>query len=124
MDSLDARALIEKILAEFDEPTGIEEISFSPSEFRLYDAYPNPFNSSVTIRYVIPVNAVVSLKIYDVLGREVKTLVEEEQSAGLKSTVWKAEDQSTGIYFYRLGVHPRSPAGHSRVQTKKLLLVK
>jgi hypothetical protein len=88
-----------------------------PKEFKLEQNYPNPFNPTTTISFAIPKNAAVSLKIFDVLGKEVKSLVNEEMSPGNYSVSFDGSNLSTGIYYYRL------KAGEfSRV--KKLLLAK
>ena len=88
-----------------------------PVSYNLYQNYPNPFNPSTMIRYEIPKESFVSLKIYDVLGREVKTLVNEDKPAGSYEINFNAASLSSGIYFYRI------KAG-SFVQTKKLMLLK
>lgn len=88
-----------------------------PAHFELFDNYPNPFNPSTTISYQLPVNSIVTLKVYDVLGREVSTLVEGRENAGSHQVILNASTLLSGVYFYRL------QAG-SFVQTKKLLLLK
>jgi hypothetical protein len=85
--------------------------------FQLDQNYPNPFNPSTTINYDLPRDSRVTLKVYDVLGREVTMLVNEDQKAGLKSAEWNATGFASGVYFYRL------EAG-SFVSVKKLLLLK
>jgi hypothetical protein len=73
-----------------------------PLEFSLSPNYPNPFNSSTTIRYTIPVSGPVTLDIYDILGRKVQTLLDISQPAGEYRAVWQADKVSSGMYFYRL----------------------
>jgi len=87
------------------------------SEYSLSQNYPNPFNPSTTIRYTLPHNARVKLIIYDLLGREIETLVNEEQSAGWKEVEWNAKNISSGIYFFKLttGIF---------VDIKKMIVVK
>ncbi len=97
--------------------TSVRENNILPSEFSLYQNYPNPFNPSTTINYEIPKQSFVKLKIYDILGREVKTLVNEEKSAGNYKVTFDASGLASGIYFYRM------QAG-SFVETKKLILLK
>ncbi len=75
--------------------------------FVLHQNYPNPFNPSTTISYLLPENGHVSLKIYNVLGQEIRTLVKGTQSAGLQTVQWDGRDKrgqavSSGVYFYRL----------------------
>ena len=93
-----------------------------PVEFNLEQNYPNPFNPSTVIRYNIVSPSLVSLKIFDVLGREVKTLVNQEQLSGVYEVNWIGDDElgnkvSTGIYFYRIS------AGNF-INTKKMMLIK
>jgi hypothetical protein len=88
-----------------------------PQAFTLLQNYPNPFNPSTTIAFSLPSQSFVSLKVFDVLGREVATIVSEEMAAGTYSRRWNATKLSSGIYFYRL------QAG-SNTQMKKLILLK
>jgi len=73
-----------------------------PDAFELFQNYPNGFNPTTQIRYALPFDADVSLKVYDMLGRVVATLVEENQSAGFKTVEFNADKLSSGIYIYRL----------------------
>ena len=88
-----------------------------PVNFMLSQNYPNPFNPATTFSFSIPSRSFVLLKIYDLLGREVATIVSEEMSAGSYSRQWDAAKMSSGVYFYRL------QAG-SYTQTKKLVLLR
>ncbi len=87
------------------------------SSFELDQNFPNPFNPSTVISYQLPANTLVTLKVYDELGRLVRTLVNDRQTAGTHSVTFNASNLSSGVYFYRL------TAG-SYVQTKKLMLLK
>ncbi len=89
----------------------------APSEFRLEQNFPNPFNPATTIQYQLPSTSNVSLKIYDVLGNEVVTLVNEKQDAGYKEIKFNANRYASGMYIYRL-------TAEKYVSTKKLLLLK
>ncbi|MBC8044202.1 MAG: T9SS type A sorting domain-containing protein [Rhizobacter sp.] len=89
--------------------------------FELSQNYPNPFNPATTISYQLSMNSEVKLKVYDVLGREVATLVNERQAAGSYRAFFNAKALASGIYFYRLSASGN--AGTS-VQTKKMMLVK
>ena len=80
---------------------GINE-NETPSVFKLSQNYPNPFNSATRISYSIPKNSEVNLKIYDMLGREVRTLTSGYQSAGDYIVMFNSGDLSSGVYFYRL----------------------
>ncbi|TAK61155.1 MAG: T9SS type A sorting domain-containing protein [Bacteroidetes bacterium] len=88
-----------------------------PNVYALYQNYPNPFNPATVINYTLPVASRVLLKVYNLLGQEVATLVDEMQDAGFKSQNWDATGFASGMYYYRL------QAGDF-VETKKLLLVK
>jgi len=103
--------------------TGMNEaIELFPNSFSLNQNYPNPFNPSTEIKYQLPVGSMVSLKIYDLLGREITTLVNEVKSAGKHQITWNGEDSfgkkvTSGIYFYTI------KAGNY-VETKKMILMK
>ncbi|MBL7075458.1 T9SS type A sorting domain-containing protein, partial [candidate division KSB1 bacterium] len=73
-----------------------------PTEFALYQNYPNPFNPITTIKYGLPKGSKVTLKVFDILGREVATLVNEHQAAGYQQVSWDATGHSSGIYFYQI----------------------
>ncbi len=94
-----------------------EDFVFNPDEFYLYQNYPNPFNPSTVISYQLPVAGLVTLKVYDLLGNEVATLVNEYRSAGSYEVEFKASSLSSGVYFYKLSTG-------SFTQTKKLILMK
>jgi hypothetical protein len=99
-------------------PTGIEEYTGNtPSIFNLKQNYPNPFNPSTVISFEIPSKSIVTLKVFDVIGREVATIVSGELPAGNYTRQWNAQGLSGGIYFYSLR------AG-SFTETKKLILLK
>jgi hypothetical protein len=87
------------------------------SHYTLFQNYPNPFNPSTVIRYDLPANTWVTLKIYDVLGRELITVVNERQNAGGHSVTFHANILPSGVYCYRL------QAGLS-TETKKLVLMR
>jgi len=88
-----------------------------PLAFALHQNYPNPFNPSTTIDYQIPKQGNVSLKVYDIVGRLVRTLVNEVQGAGAYKVRFDASTLASGVYFYRL------QAG-SNVSAMKMILVK
>jgi len=88
-----------------------------PTVYMLQQNYPNPFNPSTTIQFGLPVTSWVNLRVYDMIGREVATLLNEERNAGLHSIRFDGSSLSTGVYFYTL------KAG-SYVASKKLLLLK
>ena len=87
----------------YSEPTGIEPISGQiPTGFELYQNYPNPFNPSTSIKFDIAKSTFARLSVYDVLGREVSVLVNEELKPGTYEVKWNAGAISSGIYFYKL----------------------
>ena len=89
----------------------------APIKFELFQNYPNPFNPSTTIKYSIPKESFVSLKIYDVLGNEVKNLVHEEKQPGEYMINFNGSNLSSGFYFYKL-------AAGNYIVTKKMILLK
>ncbi|MBC8043075.1 MAG: T9SS type A sorting domain-containing protein [Rhizobacter sp.] len=92
-----------------------------PSRFGLEQNYPNPFNPSTTIRYDLSAASTVNLKVFDMLGREVQTLVSGKQPAGRYTAPFNAANLSSGVYLYRLQT---SSAEGNFTATKKMLLVK
>ena len=109
-----------KWLADYikNNPTGVEITNSGlPSAYQLSQNFPNPFNPSTTIRYSITHTTNVTLKVFDVLGREVQTLVNAQQAPGQYSVTLNAQGLGSGVYFYRLN------AG-AFTQTKKLMLLK
>jgi len=111
----------------FEVPIVVQVISakpepFTSGEFSLRQNYPNPFNPVTTLRYDIPENSHVTITIYDMLGRQVKTLINQTQDAGYKSLIWDATNDygkpvSAGIYLYQI-----KAGGY--MQTKKMVLLK
>jgi hypothetical protein len=88
-----------------------------PKDFVLQQNYPNPFNPSTTIAFDLPVQSQVTLKVYDLLGREVSVLLQNEtMAAGSQSAQWNASAQSSGVYFVRL------TAGNFTAMRKLILL--
>ncbi len=95
----------------------LNEVKVIPNEFQLFQNFPNPFNPVTTIRYGLPNASHVCLKVYNILGEEVVTLLNEYQQKGYKSVDLNAQDIPSGVYYYRI------QAGEF-VQTKKLILLK
>ncbi len=81
---------------------GEEETNLTPTEYGLDQNYPNPFNPSTTINYQLPEKNYVSLKVYDILGNLVTTLVDQEMEAGYYTVNWNASQLASGIYIYRI----------------------
>ncbi|MBL1213012.1 MAG: T9SS type A sorting domain-containing protein [Ignavibacteriae bacterium] len=101
----------------FPVPVSVNNVELKPTEFSLSQNYPNPFNPSTTINFSLPQSSFVTLKIYDVLGKEVITLINEEKNSGKHFIEFDASNLSSGIYFYNLQA---SEFGES----KKMLLMK
>jgi uncharacterized repeat protein (TIGR01451 family) len=80
----------------------MQELAELPSTYKLEHNYPNPFNGVTKIRYQLPEQVLVSVKIYDVMGREVATLVNGIQPPGIHETAWRPQEMASGIYFYRI----------------------
>ena len=108
------------------DTTNCEQVSIIdetlPITYKLNNAYPNPFNPMTTLRYDLPEQANVNIIIYDIMGREVRTLVNTTQDAGFKSVIWNATNDygkpvSAGVYLYQI------QAGEF-VQTRKMVLLK
>jgi hypothetical protein len=88
-----------------------------PSGFRLFQNYPNPFNPVTSIKYYVPQESFVTLKIYDIIGNEVATLVNEEKNPGAYAVSFDAGDRASGIYVYSLRAGSYS-------ETRKMILLK
>lgn len=86
----------------FGAPTDVEPIDGNPVSYSLLQNYPNPFNPSTLIEYSIPEESFVELKVYDILGNEIATLVSEQQPAGVYRADFNADNKSGGLYFARI----------------------
>ena len=106
-----------KVSGIADIGTKVDHGTELPKSFALSQNYPNPFNPSTTIAFALPSRSFATLKVYDMLGREVAILVSEDLAAGTYTRQWNAANLSSGIYFYRL-------IAGSFTQTKKLILLK
>ncbi|MER3522665.1 MAG: hypothetical protein C4326_01005 [Ignavibacteria bacterium] len=107
--------------------TGVENPEGIPTVYALNQNFPNPFNPSTTIRFALPEEATVSLKVYNVLGQEVATLAEGQLPAAFHNVVWNGTNNSgvpvaTGMYFYRL--EATGASGQKFTSLKKLILLK
>jgi len=102
----------------FGSLTGIKKSDdLTPGNYSLQQNYPNPFNPSTTIKYSVPQRAWISLKIYDITGREVQNVVNEQMNAGNYEVTFNASKLASGVYFYSL-------RSNNFVSTKKMLLIK
>jgi hypothetical protein len=89
----------------------------TPADYHLFQNYPNPFNASTTIRYSLPHKRRVTLRIYDLLGREILKLIDEEKPAGVYEITWNASPYPSGVYFLRMNAGKFS-------ETRKVVMVK
>ena len=101
----------------FQKPDNIADDENAPTEFALEQNYPNPFNPSTKIMYSVPQSSNVIIKVFDILGNEIETLINEEKPLGTYELTWTASTLPSGVYFYQLR------AG-AFVETKKMLLLK
>ncbi len=105
------------LVANFEDITSISDNLNIPKEFSLSQNYPNPFNNGTVIEYSIPKSCRVSIKIYDDLGREVNTLIDEEKAEGRYRVYWNAEKLPSGVYYYQI-------ISEKFKETKKIVLLK
>lgn len=98
-------------------PTGVEQLTAGIKVYSLSNNYPNPFNPTTKIKYQIPELSIVTIKVYDVLGNDIASLVNEEKFTGNYEVEFNASNLTSGIYFYQL------KAGDF-VETKKMVLMK
>jgi hypothetical protein len=98
-------------------PVDVRETINSPVDFSLEQNYPNPFNPSTTIKYSIPRSSRVTIRVFDVLGNEIQTLVNEEKSAGTYELDWNAANLTSGVYYYQM-------IAGNHISTRKMILLK
>ena len=103
-------------------PASNDEVNQFPHAFNLYNNYPNPFNSATILRYDLPEDALVNITIYGIMGRIVRTLINNQQNAGFKSIQWNATNNvgtplSAGLYLYKI-------QADNFAQTRKMVLLK
>jgi hypothetical protein len=101
----------------FDHLVALQGESNIPEKYSLFQNYPNPFNPITSIRFHIPEFSTVSLKIYDALGREVSSLINEQMKPGIYNIEWDGSNFASGIYFYRIETD-------NFVDSKKMMLIK
>jgi len=110
-------------------PVGIVQVNSEiPKEYKLMQNYPNPFNPTTKIRFALPKSSFAKLVVYDALGRELETLVNEQLKSGTYEVDWDGTNYSSGVYFYKLIVGDPSPehsgSGQGFSQTNKMILTK
>lgn len=110
-------------------PGSNEEEPLLPEKFALFDNYPNPFNNSTSLRFALPYDAKVELVIYDILGREVTSLISEQKEAGEHIIQWNGQNisgsnSSTGVYLLRIMVQETGSDNILYTHVKKMVLIK
>jgi len=112
-------SILNSVMNWFDTPTGISDNKFGtiPTKYALEQNYPNPFNPSTSITFQLVEKGNVELKIYDLLGREIESLVNEYKLPGRYSIEFNANELNSGVYFYSIKVN-------EFVETKKMMLIK
>ncbi len=96
-----------------------------PIEFSLDQNYPNPFNPTTTIQFTLPEASRVTLKLFDILGRELVTLVDKEMEKGVHKVLFDAKDFASGVYFYRIQAKSEnSDSKQAFLQSRKLIFLK
>ncbi len=105
------------LIVKYSVPNMVMQRRSQPDEFFLHQNYPNPFNPVTAIRYSIPASGHVSLKVFDILGNKISSLVDEVKGVGTFTQEWNAAGVPSGLYFYRL-------TSGNLVSTKKMLLLK
>ncbi len=97
--------------------TSIEDKANAIDKYSLFQNYPNPFNPCTTIKFIVPIKSEISIILYDILGREIKILLDENVRSGLHSIEFNASELQSGVYFYKLESNQYS-------KTKKLIILK
>ncbi len=108
---------IDNVSLKVDVSTNIKKSNDVIREFKLYNNYPNPFNPTTEIKFSIPIQGIYSLKIYNVLGEEIRNLINGHLNTGDHTVTFDAANLSSGIYFYTL-------TGNKINISKKMLLIK
>jgi len=94
-----------------------EEIDEIPTDYKLTNNFPNPFNPNTKIKYSIPQSSNVVIKVFDMLGNEIETLVDEQKPTGTYEITWYAENLPSGVYFYKIQTK-------KFIETKKMVLLR
>lgn len=124
-DEWNTTASVDTFRFWFMQPTGVDEATDVPKAFALEQNYPNPFNPTTTIRFQIPSPGRVTLSVFDVLGKLVATIVDENLPAGYYDRQFNAGNLASGVYFYRVQVSATGNANRgSYVETRRMVLIR
>jgi hypothetical protein len=125
INSLDTLEFVIKDKAGMTWKKSVIVMYIAPKAFALDQNFPNPFNPTTTIYYQLPTDSRVSIVVYDLLGREVRRLVDETKEAGYHEERFNAAGIASGVYFYRMTAEPLSGGGRNNyVSTKKLVVLR
>jgi beta-glucanase (GH16 family) len=111
------KMIVDYVKVYQDVPNAVEQESGMPAEYHLYQNYPNPFNPETTIRYSLPESGNVTVKVFNMLGKEIATLVNGRKSAGDYKVAFDARNISSGMYFYSISTE-------NYYQVRKMVLLK
>jgi hypothetical protein len=125
-----AKYAIGLLQKSMDILTGVETVSYNlPETFSLTQNFPNPFNPTTEIQFGVPRDSKVQIIIYDILGRKMKTLVDNQIAPGTYRATWDGRDDNglgvaSGVYLYRIVAKNSSGSGQDFVLTKKMIMMK
>ena len=112
------------VLGYSDPTVYLQAENIHPEDYKLRQNFPNPFNPTTTIKYELPELSITTLKVYDVLGNKITTLVNEEKPAGSYNVEFDGSELSSGIYFYKLQVYPTNAGAGIFNKIRKMILIK
>ncbi|MSQ46538.1 MAG: T9SS type A sorting domain-containing protein, partial [Ignavibacteria bacterium] len=112
------------VLAAMQKTVSVKKDNLIINSFSLEQNYPNPFNNETIINYQLPISSKVTLKIYDVLGKEIATLVNGEVETGFHTAHFNASNLASGVYYYRLAIHSDKLQFNGQSEIRKMILMK
>ena len=112
------------VLAAMQKTVSVKKDNLIINSFSLEQNYPNPFNNETIINYQFPISSKVTLKIYDVLGKEIATLVNGEVESGFHTAHFNASNLASGVYYYRLAIHSDKLQSNGQSEIRKMILMK
>lgn len=108
---------------EYGDFVGVDDGPYLPHQIFLHQNHPNPFNPTTSIEFSIPEAGLVTLTVYDLMGREAEVIFEKEVNAGFHAVRWNADKVSSGIYFYRINAVSKESEKQYQ-ETRKMVLIK